>query len=43
MCGIVGISSFTKDLQVNTETIKKMCQVLSHRGPDDAGDRKSVV
>lgn len=37
MCGIVGISSFTKDLQLNTETIKKMCQVLSHRGPDDAG------
>lgn len=37
MCGIVGISSFTKDLDISRPLIKKMCESISHRGPDDAG------
>ncbi len=37
MCGIVGISSFSKDLQVDKDKIYKMCETLTHRGPDDTG------
>ena len=36
MCGIAGIISM--DLQpVEPQAIKRMCDVISHRGPDDAG------
>lgn len=37
MCGIVGISSFTNDLNIDDIKIDKMCRILSHRGPDDEG------
>ncbi len=36
MCGIVGIYNLSRK-PVSTETIKQMCQVMIHRGPDDEG------
>jgi asparagine synthase (glutamine-hydrolysing) len=36
MCGIVGILSVGKQ-PIEPFTIKQMCDVVSHRGPDDAG------
>jgi asparagine synthase (glutamine-hydrolysing) len=36
MCGICGEINFL-DQGVNPETIKRMCRVLVHRGPDDGG------
>ncbi|MGH7791248.1 MAG: asparagine synthase (glutamine-hydrolyzing), partial [Thermodesulfobacteriota bacterium] len=37
MCGICGILNFGIDEPVNSETLKRMCTVMSHRGPDDEG------
>jgi asparagine synthase (glutamine-hydrolysing) len=36
MCGIAGIISL-KDKPIEVGCIKSMCDVISHRGPDDAG------
>ncbi|WP_054865157.1 class II glutamine amidotransferase domain-containing protein [Methanosarcina barkeri] len=36
MCGIAGILDL-KNEQVSTNRIKKMCDVMHHRGPDDTG------
>ena len=35
MCGICGKIDFNKN--VNPEMVKQMCEVLTHRGPDDEG------
>lgn len=37
MCGICGILNFGMNESVNKETLKRMCTVMSHRGPDDEG------
>lgn len=36
MCGIVGVLSLNKK-PIEPYVIKKMCDVVAHRGPDDAG------
>lgn len=36
MCGIAGVVNFEKK-EVHPETIKRMTDVIMHRGPDDAG------
>ena len=36
MCGIVGKYNFNKEL-VSKALVKKMCDVITHRGPDDEG------
>jgi asparagine synthase (glutamine-hydrolysing) len=36
MCGIAGIISLEQH-RVEPETLKRMCDTISHRGPDDAG------
>lgn len=36
MCGIVGVVSLAKQ-PIRTSHLKSMCDVISHRGPDDAG------
>jgi asparagine synthase (glutamine-hydrolysing) len=36
MCGIVGILSLNKE-PIEPYAIKRMCDVVAHRGPDDAG------
>lgn len=36
MCGITGVISFKKR-KLNADVLKSMCDVISHRGPDDAG------
>ena len=35
MCGICGEIDFNKGVTV--EPIRRMCKVLTHRGPDDEG------
>ena len=37
MCGITGIYCFKEGLKIEASIIKKMTDVLSHRGPDDDG------
>ncbi len=37
MCGICGIFNFGKNSPVEETQIKKMCNVMIHRGPDDEG------
>lgn len=37
MCGIAGFLHFDKERQANSWVIKKMADVISHRGPDDEG------
>jgi asparagine synthase (glutamine-hydrolysing) len=37
MCGICGVYEFDKDVRVEQSLIKKMCDVLIHRGPDEEG------
>ncbi|MDH5174004.1 MAG: asparagine synthase (glutamine-hydrolyzing) [Elusimicrobiota bacterium] len=37
MCGICGIVNFDKEGHIDGEILKKMCDVLEHRGPDDEG------
>jgi asparagine synthase (glutamine-hydrolysing) len=36
MCGICGEINFSNK-DIKTETIKRMCNILDHRGPDDEG------
>jgi len=36
MCGITGLSTVSKDIDVQS-TLKKMVEVIRHRGPDDEG------
>jgi asparagine synthase (glutamine-hydrolysing) len=37
MCGICGIFNFGIEQPVNKETLKMMCDLMAHRGPDDEG------
>ncbi|MFQ3675904.1 MAG: asparagine synthase (glutamine-hydrolyzing) [Endomicrobiia bacterium] len=37
MCGIVGVYNFNKKNFVDKSLLKKMCDMLYHRGPDDEG------
>lgn len=37
MCGIAGIVSTAADHWVEAATIRRMCQAIVHRGPDDEG------
>jgi asparagine synthase (glutamine-hydrolysing) len=37
MCGIAGVIKFEGDARVALETIRQMCTVMAHRGPDDDG------
>lgn len=37
MCGITGIVYFNKERKVKPETLKKMADIIRHRGPDDEG------
>jgi asparagine synthase (glutamine-hydrolysing) len=37
MCGIAGILEFGRDTQASVNTLREMCRVMAHRGPDDEG------
>ncbi len=37
MCGIAGVIKFGRDARVEIDTIRQMCRVMAHRGPDDDG------
>jgi len=37
MCGIAGIFEFGRDARAETVALRRMCEVISHRGPDDQG------
>jgi asparagine synthase (glutamine-hydrolysing) len=37
MCGIVGQYEFEKTGQVDRESLKRSCDLMRHRGPDDEG------
>lgn len=37
MCGICGQFNFRKENRVETADIRRMCRVITHRGPDDEG------
>jgi asparagine synthase (glutamine-hydrolysing) len=37
MCGIVGIYNFGNKKEVSKDILKKMCDVIIHRGPDEEG------
>jgi asparagine synthase (glutamine-hydrolysing) len=37
MCGIAGIFEFDKDAHVDAGVLRRMCDVIAHRGPDDDG------
>jgi asparagine synthase (glutamine-hydrolysing) len=37
MCGIAGVIKFGRDARVQVDTIRQMCSVMAHRGPDDDG------
>ncbi len=37
MCGIAGLIKFGRDARVDIDTIRQMCTVMAHRGPDDDG------
>ncbi len=37
MCGIAGIVEFGRETRANAAALRAMCQVISHRGPDDDG------
>ena len=36
MCGIAGVASINK-MPIDPQNLKRMCETLRHRGPDDAG------
>ena len=36
MCGIAGIVSIS-GMRVEPKPLKAMCDIMAHRGPDDAG------
>ncbi len=37
MCGIAGIVSFAGDVAPSKTTLRRMCDTIRHRGPDDEG------
>src|SRR5215467_12591487 len=37
MCGIAGVLKFEPNARVDSSTLRAMCDVMMHRGPDDAG------
>ncbi len=37
MCGIAGIFEFGQDAHVDPGVLRRMCDVIAHRGPDDDG------
>ena len=37
MCGIAGIFEFGRDAHVDSVVLRRMCDVITHRGPDDDG------
>ncbi|MFZ0199536.1 MAG: asparagine synthase (glutamine-hydrolyzing), partial [Candidatus Sulfotelmatobacter sp.] len=37
MCGIAGVLEFGKDVHVDSATVRRMCDIMAHRGPDDDG------
>jgi asparagine synthase (glutamine-hydrolysing) len=37
MCGIAGILEFGADARVDSGVLRRMCDVIAHRGPDDDG------
>ena len=37
MCGIAGIFRFDKDRGINPDVLRKMTDVIIHRGPDNEG------
>ncbi len=37
MCGIAGIFEFGRDARADAVVLRQMCEVISHRGPDDQG------
>ena len=37
MCGIAGILEFGQDAHVDAGILRRMCDVIAHRGPDDDG------
>lgn len=37
MCGIAGILEFARDTRADPGILRKMCQIIAHRGPDDDG------
>lgn len=37
MCGICGVISFNSKTTIDLAALKRMCQTLVHRGPDDEG------
>jgi len=37
MCGICGVTYFDREKQVSERLVKRMCDVIRHRGPDDEG------
>ena len=37
MCGIAGIFEFGEKAHVDSDVLRRMCDVIAHRGPDDDG------
>src|SRR5205823_2416236 len=37
MCGIAGILEFKRDKPADAAVLRRMCDVMAHRGPDDDG------
>ena len=37
MCGIAGILEFGRDARAESTVLRRMCEVIAHRGPDDQG------
>src|SRR6266404_3955394 len=37
MCGIAGIVEFGRDAHADSGVLRRMCDVMAHRGPDDDG------
>jgi len=38
MCGICGVWNYATNAPVDRTLVQRMCDVMSHRGPDDSGD-----
>jgi len=37
MCGIAGVVTVGENVQVDADILRRMCAVMTHRGPDDEG------